>query len=167
MIVINPRFIEFCISNNKILKSMNKVNSKIAFLGVLSLLIFGTLATSCSKDDDKQEEPVKGTIDAVVGTYKGSLRASGLAQYEYFDAILIVSKVDNNHVKVVAKSGENYSSITPKTFKVEASSNGDVNSAYGILEGYIWYTSDVKTLEMSSKKQAATDIYYLFDGVKQ
>lgn len=148
---------------------MKKVNTKIAFLGILSVLTFGTIATSCSKNDDNggYEQPTKGTIDAAVGTYKGKLRSSHLDQYEYFDAVVIVTKVDDQHLKVTPKSGEAYSSVTPKTFKVEGGYNNDIQSVYGILEGYLWYTADVKTLEMATNQQAETDINFLFDGVKQ
>lgn len=147
---------------------MRKVNAKIALLAFASVLTLGTLTTSCSKDDkDGHEQPKKGTIDDAVGTYKGKLRASDLDQYEYFDAVVIVTKVDDQHLRVAPKSGEAYSSVTPKTFKVDHSFGGNIQSVSGILEGYFWYTSDVKTLEMATRQQAQTDVIYLFDGVKQ
>ncbi|MBB1148661.1 hypothetical protein H4K35_00685 [Myroides sp. NP-2] len=148
---------------------MKKLNTQIAFLGILSVLTLGTIATSCSKSDDNAgyEQPTKGTIDAAVGTYKGKLRSSHLDQYEYFDAVVIVTKVDDQHLKVTPKSGEAYSSVTPKTFKVEGGYNNGVQSVSGILEGYLWYTADVKTLEMATNQQAETEISFLFDGVKQ
>lgn len=146
---------------------MKKINVKIAFFGIALALNFGTVATSCSKDNNEYEEPTNGTIDAAVGTYKGKLRSNDLDQYEHFDAVIIVTKVDNQHVKVVAKSGEAYSGVTSKTFKVEHTYNGNIDNIDGILEGHFWYTHNVKTLEMGTDKQTATDITYLFDGTKQ
>ncbi|MGN0020747.1 MAG: hypothetical protein ACI35Z_08140, partial [Sphingobacterium hotanense] len=52
---------------------MKKVNAKFALLGLSLVLTMGTLATSCSKDDDGYEEPTNATIDPAVGTYKGKL----------------------------------------------------------------------------------------------
>lgn len=148
---------------------MKNFKKKLAFVGILSLLSIGTITTSCSSSDDNTnyEQPTPGTIDAAVGTYKGKLRSSYLDQYEYFDAVVIVTKVDNQHLKVEAKSGEAYSSVTPKTFKVESGFNNDINSVNGIIEGYFWYTAEVKTLELSTNQQAETEINFLFDGVKQ
>lgn len=146
---------------------MKKITTKIAFLSLVSVLMVGTMTTSCSNDDKPGEEQTKGTIDAAVGTYKGKLRSVDLDQYEHFDAIIMVTKVDNQHLKVEAKSGETYSAVTAKIFKVVNSDNGDVNNAFGILEGHFWYTADVKNLEMGTERQSATDINYIFEGVKQ
>lgn len=148
---------------------MKNFKKKLTFVGILSLLSIGTITTSCSSSDDNTnyEQPTSGTIDAAVGTYKGKLRSSLLEQYEYFDAVVIVTKVDNQHLKVEAKSGEAYSSVTSKTFKVENSYNNNINNVNGILEGYFWYTAEVKTLELGTNQQAEGEINFLFDGLKQ
>jgi len=147
---------------------MKNFKKKLAIVGILSLLSIGTITTSCSSDNNTDyEQPTSGSIDAAVGTYKGKLRSSYLNQYEYFDAIVIVTKVDNQHLKIEAKSGEAYSSVTPKIFKVENGYNNNINSVSGVLEGYFWYTAEVKTLEMSTNQQAETEINFFFDGIKQ
>ncbi|QIG88398.1 hypothetical protein G6R40_01435 [Chryseobacterium sp. POL2] len=146
---------------------MNKVSSKIAMLSVLSTLTFGTIATSCSKDEERHDEVVTTKIDEAVGTYKGKLTSPNLDDYEHFDVVMYVTKVDDQHLKVTAKTGEAYSTVTSKTFKVENLYNGDIHNVSGILEGYFWYTKEVKTLEMGTQKQSATDVTFYFDGVKQ
>lgn len=148
---------------------MKNFKKKLAFVGILSLLSIGTIATSCSSSDDNTtfEQPTSGSIDAAVGTYKGKLRSSYLEQYEYFDAVVIVTKVDNQHLKVEAKSGEAYSSVTSKTFKVENSYYNNINNVNGILEGYFWYTAEVKTIEVGTNQQAEGEINFSFEGIKQ
>src|SRR5690606_40770361 len=97
---------------------MKKVNTKFALLALASLLKLGTITICCSKDDDNgHEQPAQGTIDPAVGKYKGKLSASNTYnRYEWFDAIVIVTKEGGNKLKITAKSGEEYSYVTPKTF---------------------------------------------------
>lgn len=153
---------------------MIKLNAKIALLAVASVLTFGTITTGCSKDDnDGHEEPIKGTIDVAVGTYKGKLSSSNTnGSYEWFDAIVIVTKEGTNKLKVSAKSGEEYSYVTPKTFTVETGAffgenTQDIVSLTGSLEGVFHYYGSNKNIRVITDKQAETDVYFNFDGVKQ
>lgn len=145
---------------------MKKMNAKIAFLGLLSVFLLGILVISCSKDDDNNE-PGTGSINVAVGTYKGklSIRPGGP---EFFDAVLNVAKVDDQHVKITAKAGEPYSNITEKTMKVSAEGyNGNVYSVIGELQGAFSYYAETKTLDVTTQKQSETDVYYYFEGTKQ
>ena len=153
---------------------MKKVNVKIALLALASVLTLGTLTTSCSKDDDNgHEQPAQGTIDAAVGTYKGKLSSSDTnGSYEWFDAIVIVTKEGSNKLKVSAKSGEEYSYVTPKTFTVETGAffgenTQDIVSLTGSLEGIFHYYGSNKNISVSTDEQSVTDVYFDFDGVKQ
>lgn len=153
---------------------MKKVNVKIALLALASVLTLGTLTTSCSKDDDNgHEQPAQGTIDAAVGTYKGKLSSSDTnGSYEWFDAIIIVTKEGSNKLKVSAKSDEEYSYVTPKTFTVETGAffgenTQDIVSLTGSLEGIFHYYGSNKNISVSTDEQSVTDVYFDFDGVKQ
>ncbi|SFS54920.1 hypothetical protein [Sphingobacterium wenxiniae] len=152
---------------------MKKVNTKIAFLGILAALTFGTVATSCSSDDDDYEQPAQGSIDAAVGTYKGKLYTSDTnGVYEWFDAIVIVTKEGSNKLKVAAKEGEEYSFVTPKTFTVETgaffgANTQDIVSLTGSLEGIFHYYGSNKNINVITTEQSATDVWFDFEGVKQ
>lgn len=153
---------------------MKKLNAKIAFLGILSLLAVGTVTTSCSKSDNEEYEEPKGSIDVAVGTFKGKLVETEVNNKIWYDAIVIVTKEGNNKLKATPKSGEAYSHLTPKTFTVESETIYDadkqsyiVNSLPGSLEGYFYYYAANKVLEISTDEQAASDIHFRFDGIKQ
>ncbi|MDM1460888.1 hypothetical protein ACF8C4_17675 [Myroides odoratimimus] len=154
---------------------MKKVNTKITVLGILATLTFGTVATSCSKNDDNDgyEQPIQGSIDPAVGTYKGKLSTSDTnGVYEWFDAIVIVTKEGSNKLKITAKSGEKYSYITPKTFTVETcacfgENTKDIVSLTGSLEGIFHYYGSNQNISVSTDEQSETDVYFEFDGVKQ
>lgn len=153
---------------------MKKVNVKIAILALTSVLTLGTFTTSCSKDDDNMgQQPAQGTIDAAVGTYKGKLSSSDTnGSYEWFDAIIIVTKEGSNKLKVSAKSDEEYSYVTPKTFTVETGAffgenTQDIVSLIGSLEGIFHYYGSNKNISVSTDEQSVTDVYFDFEGVKQ
>ena len=152
---------------------MKKINVKTV---VLMVLTFGVATTSCSKDDNNYEQPKEQTvdIDVAVGTYKGTLSSGALENYEYFDAVIIVSKQANDKLTVTAKANEPYSKVTPKTFTVKGeviyngnSSSSDVLSLPGSLQGHLFYYGENKTIEISTTQQSATDIEFRFDGQKQ
>lgn len=157
---------------------MKKVKTKMVFLGILALLTLGTLTTSCSNSDDNEEfeQPAQGSIDAAVGTYKGRLytspsnAASGV--YEWFDATVIVTKEGVNKLKIVPKSGEPYSFVTPKIFTVETGAffgenTQDIVSLSGSLEGFFHYYGSNQNINVSTNEQSATDVYFDFEGTKQ
>lgn len=154
---------------------MKKVNTKITFLCLLTALAFGTIVTSCSKsdDNDEYEQPAQGSIDAAVGTYKGKLNTSNTnGTNEWFDAIVIVTKEGSNKLKITTKSGEEYSYVTPKTFTVETcacfgENTQDIVSLTGSLEGIFHYYGSNKNISVSTAEQAATDVWFNFEGVKQ
>jgi len=155
---------------------MKKVNTKFALLALASVLTLGTLTTSCSKDDDNgSEQPAQGTVDAAVGTYKGKLHTSPSnadGVYEWYNAIVIVTKEGSNKLKVTAKSGEEYSYVTPKTFTVETGAffgenTQDIATLSGSLEGFFHYYGSNKNISVTTNKQSATEIEFNFDGVKQ
>ncbi len=155
---------------------MKKVSVKIAILALTSVLTLGTFTTSCSKDDDNgSEQPVQGTIDAAVGTYKGKLYTPPSNPddvYEWYDAIVIVTKEGSNKLKVTAKSGEEYSYVTPKTFTVETcacfgENTQDIVSLTGSLEGIFHFYGSNKNINVTADEQSETDVYFRFEGAKQ
>lgn len=153
---------------------MKKVNAKITLLALASVLTLGTLTTSCSKDDDNgHEQPAQGTIDVAVGTYKGKLSTFDTnGVYEWFDTIVIVTKEGSNKLKVTAKSGEEYSYVTPKTFTVETGAffgenTQDIVSLTGSLEGFFHYYGSNQNISVFTEQQSVTDVHFRFEGVKQ
>lgn len=153
---------------------MKNVNTKFALLALASVLTLGTLTISCSKDDDNgHEQPAQGTIDAAVGTYKGKLSSSNTYnRYEWYDAIVIVTKEGSNKLKVTAKSGEEYSYVTPKTFTVETGAffgenTQDIVSLTGSLEGIFHFYGSNKNINVTADEQSETDVYFRFEGAKQ
>lgn len=149
----------------------------MAGLGILALLTLGTLTTSCSNSDDNEgfEQPAQGTIDAAVGTYKGRLYTSPSNPgdvHEWFDAVVIVTKEGDNKLKVVPKSGEPYSYVTPKTFTVETGAffgenTQDIVSLSGSLEGIFHYYGSNQNIYVSTDEQSTSDVYFDFEGAKQ
>lgn len=151
----------------------------MAGLGILALLTLETLTTSCSNSDDNEgfEQPAPGTIDPAVGTYKGRLytspsNAGADDVHEWFDAVVIVTKEGDNKLKVVPKSGEPYSYVTPKTFTVETGAffgenTQDIVSFVGSLEGIFHYYGSNQNIYVSTDEQSATDVYFDFEGAKQ
>ncbi|WP_413512977.1 hypothetical protein [Myroides odoratus] len=152
---------------------MKNIKLKISLLATLALVSMGTLVTSCSSSDDNggPDLPEKGVIDDAIGTYKGTMRVhddiAGTDKYEFYDVVMLVTKVDNQHVKVTAKSNEVYSVVAEKVIKVEGNYNKDITSVTGDLSGFFWYHSDTKTVDIHANKQAATEIIYTFEGSKQ
>ncbi len=132
------------------------LKSKLMVLALLGMVV------SCSKDNDGSPKP-SSDIQAAVGTFKGKIR---VAEQDYFNAIVIVSKEGNDKLKVAAKTGENYSAVTPKVFKVQNISNIHISSS-GISSGSFTYTMDSKEVQISTNKEAATDVEFYFEGTKQ
>lgn len=169
MIVGNIELKQLCLRVKLKNIFMKKMNFKKSSIVVVMLLVVNGFMVSCSKDSG--EEKNQGTIDIAVGTYKGTLNVYGdlhnSEQYKFYDAVLIVTKVDKDHLKVTAKSGEDYSAVTEKVFKVEPFVETDVHSVIGNLSGSLWYTADAKSIYVQTEAQSATDIEYSFDGAKQ
>lgn len=150
------------------------MKKRIVFVGILSMMMLGTTATSCSSDDNGYEELAKGSVDVVVGTYVGTLNANivDADASVWYDAVILVTKDGEGRMKVSAQPGQPYSSVTPKTFTVESSyiyedNTYDVLSLIGSLEGYFTYTGANKNLSIFTHKQSETDVSYSFEGTKQ
>ena len=127
------------------------------------ILFIGAVFVSCNNDDDDNSNPAAdNSINAVAGTFKGTLNIGG---QDYYNAIITVTKVDNSHVKVQAKSGEAYSSVTTKT--LSAVNPVGVSIVGSDSEGSISYLISTKALTVSTQKTSATDIIYLFQGTQQ
>lgn len=152
---------------------MKKIKSTISLLAIMALMTTSTLVTSCSSSDDNggPNLPEKGAIEDALGTYKGMMRVhddiAGSDKYEFYDVVMLVTKVDNQHVKVTAKSNEVYSVVAEKIIKVEGNYNKDITSVTGDLSGFFWYHSDTKTVDIHANKQAEIEIIYTFEGSKQ
>src|SRR5690606_14859534 len=90
-------------------------------------------------------QPGKGSIEMAVGTFKGQMtvfRAEG-GDEDYYDAVVVVTKVGAEQLKAEAKSGEAYSDASPKTFKVTVDGMGmAVSAKTGSPEGSFLYISD-------------------------
>lgn len=126
-------------------------------------LFVGVFFISCKNDDGEDSTPItNNSIDVVLGTFKGTLNSGG---QDYFNATVIVSKVDESHVKVQAKANEAYSFVTTKTLTaVNTQGVGVVGSNN---EGSISYLISTKAITISTQKTSDTDKIYLFQGTQQ
>ncbi|TDQ73521.1 hypothetical protein [Sphingobacterium yanglingense] len=139
---------------------MKKFMKRNSFLAVMFFACASLIFASCSKDDDK----TPSGIDAAIGTYIGKIEVIGGA--DYFDAIIKVSKVDDSHIKIEAKSGEKYSGVAAKTMKVSNTHNISINTL-NEPNGSFLYSIDDKTVILLTEQTQKDEIIYSFKGTKQ
>ncbi len=146
---------------------MKKINLKRLSFAPVCIFILGMLLGGCSKDDN--DTPGSNNIDIAVGTFKGNLtvfdRPSSPSSQIYYNAIVTVTKVGDNQLKVTAKTGEAYSDATPATFTDARYQNGIVQS--NTVSGSLVYLGSNKELSVTTDKQTATDRSFTFTGTKQ
>lgn len=142
--------------------------SKLVF-AVFMFISASFILSSCSKSDDLPAGR-QGKIEDAVGSYKGTINIYGLDNsLELYNVIIEVSKASDNSLRVKAKSGEDYSIVTEKVFRVSVTDSFnsdpvDVVSLSGSTEGMFHYDGIAKTISVITNKQSETDIYYFFDG---
>ncbi len=141
-----------------------KVNSIQRLISSVVVIMVGSIFFSCksSSDNDDPAPITNQSIDPVVGTFKGTIR---IATQDYYNAIVVVSKVDGSHIKVQPKSGEAYSIATPKV--LTAVNPVGVGVGGDDPEGSVNYLVSTKALQISTKKTAATDVEFYYEGTKQ
>jgi len=127
---------------------------------------------SCNSDDaPNYEQPGAGSIDVAVGTFKGKITSykqlPNTSEYTFYDAVVIVTKVDDQHLKITTKSGEPYSALTEKTLKVSNEYDNMVRTVIGEINGDFWYTHDTKSLTFYTNDSSVGDYDYGFEGIKQ
>ncbi|MCL1665246.1 hypothetical protein M2T78_13335 [Elizabethkingia ursingii] len=143
---------------------MKKNGMKKLMLGAVLVLSTGMFFIGCKSSNDSDNNP-SGSIDPVVGTFKGTIEDGENPDIKYYNAFIIVSKVDDSRVKVTSKSGEAYSGYTTKTIKVANPVGASIVG--GDEQGDVSYLIDTKSLTVSTKKNSAQDKTYIFNGSKQ
>ncbi|KUY31655.1 hypothetical protein [Elizabethkingia ursingii] len=143
---------------------MKKNGMKKLMLGAVLVLSTGMFFIGCKSSNDSDNNP-SGSIDPVVGTFKGTIEDGENPDIKYYNAFIIVSKVDDSRIKVTSKSGEAYSGYTTKTIKVANPVGASVVG--GDEQGDLSYLIDTKSLTVSTKKNSAQDKTYIFNGSKQ
>lgn len=143
---------------------MKKNGMKKLMLGAVLVLSTGMFFIGCKSSNDSDNNP-SGSIDPVVGTFKGTIEDGENPDIKYYNAFIIVSKVDDSRIKVTSKSGEAYSGYTTKTIKVANPVGASVVG--GDEQGDVSYLIDTKSLTVSTKKNSAQDKTYIFNGSKQ
>lgn len=140
---------------------MNKMLKRGSLLAVLFFVFASVALVSCSKDDDNSPS---GGIDEAVSTYVGTLKITG--GKEYYNAEINVTKVDDSHLKIAAKTGEEYSAVATKTMKVERNYNVSINT---LVEpnGTFLYSIEDKTVVMYTQKTQEGEVIYSFEGKKK
>ena len=127
-------------------------------------LVVSTALFSCSKDDDNDSGNAdEAAATRMVGTYKGTLDNFST---EYYNATIIVTKESGNKVKIAPKSGEAYSGATSKIVVVQAIPTTD-NAVSQDPNATIAYDHVQKTITLITKKTAADDVIFHFEGTKQ
>jgi hypothetical protein len=134
---------------------------KLMYAVVLALVTFAFVG--CSKDKD---EPIQtgGSIDAAVGTYKGSLDLSNTTG-PMFDKTLTVTKVSDNTLKV--EIGDKSLKIPSKEFKVINNMNIAIQTSGVSPEGSFLFDVEKKTLLCQGKKTTENEVFFTFEGSKQ
>lgn len=141
-------------------------------LAVLMSVMTLSVLSSCSKDDATEQPVGKGKIEDAVGSYKGTINIYDLDySNEQYNVILEVTKASDNSLRVKAKSGQPYSMVTEKVFRVSVTNSFnpapvDVVSLSGSTEGLFHYDGVAKTISVITSKQSETDISYSFEGDK-
>lgn len=158
------------VGNKKLIIMKKTILRKVKFVTTLIVLCVGFVA--CNSDDGTNNEQAgPGSIDVAVGTFKGKISAykqlPNTTEYTFYDAIVIVTKVDDQHLKVTTKSGETYSTLTEKTLKVANEYDNMVRTVIGEINGDFWYTHSTKSLTFYTNDTAANDYDYSFEGIKQ
>lgn len=137
---------------------MKKTNFKIRFCKTLVLMVALITFVGCSKDDDNPNQGT-GSIDVATGTFKGTI---SVGTTNYLNAVLIVSKVDNNRLKFQPKPGEPYSYVEAKIIQAKADVPGlvDGDDAQGLFS----YQIPENKLSLIS---TLAETPYTFEGEKQ
>ncbi|GAA4185397.1 MULTISPECIES: hypothetical protein [Sphingobacterium] len=134
---------------------------KLMYAVVLALVAFAFVG--CSKDKD---EPIQtgGSIDAAVGTYKGSIDLSN-TNGPMFDKTLTVTKVSDNTLKV--EIGDKALKIPTKEFKVINNMDVSIQTSGVSPEGSFLFDVKNKTLLCQGKETKVGDVFFTFEGTKQ
>ncbi len=137
-----------------------KIKMRLMYAVVLALVTFAFVG--CSKDKD---EPIQtgGSIDAAVGTYKGSIKIAGVDKM--FDKILVVTKVSDGVLK--AEVSDKSLKLPVKQFNVVNNMNISIQTAGVSPEGSFLFDVKNKTLLCQGEETNAGDIFYTFEGTKQ
>lgn len=127
-------------------------------------LVVLTALFSCSKDDDKSSGNAdEAAATRLVGTYKGTL---DIGLTSHYDATIVITKESGNKVKIGPKSGEAYSVATSKIVVVQAIPTTD-NVIAQDPNATLAYDHSQKTITLVTKKTAASDVDFNFEGTKQ
>ncbi|MCJ7936233.1 MAG: hypothetical protein MUW56_22025 [Chryseobacterium sp.] len=127
------------------------------------ILMAASIFMSCKSNDGDDPAPSSNhSIDPATGTFKGTLSSGG---QDYYNVIMNASKVDDSHIKVQAKAGENYSFVTPKIISVANPVGVGVGGVDS--EGTINYLISTKAMQISTKKTSENDKIFYFEGIKQ
>ena len=138
------------------------IKLKGMFAMLIMLVGLATIVTSCSKDDDNPDTG-GGSIDAAVGTYKGTIKIIG--GDEKYNELLEVTKVSNDKLKITAKN----SSLNLPVKEVQVYNN----KGQGVLttstepNGLFIYTVSNKAVSFVSKVTSEGEKMYSFEGSKQ
>ncbi|OOG17174.1 hypothetical protein BWD42_17115 [Sphingobacterium sp. CZ-UAM] len=133
---------------------------KLMYAIVLALVTFAFVG--CSKDKD---EPIQtgGSIDAAVGTYKGSLDIVGVG--EKFNKTIKVTKVGDGRIKVEVED----SSLKLPSREFNVTNNMDYSIQSAATEPGAMFLFEVKnkTVTYLAKPLAEGETTFKFDGTKQ
>jgi len=141
---------------------MKSVKIYLIVASLLGLTVF----TGCKKDKDKPSGNIHEAAAArLVGTYKGTIKAS-VGSQEYYNAIIIITKESGNKVKIAPKSGEAYSSFATKIIPIEGLQGVDDAVAQD-PQGTLAYQAASKALTYVTKQTSANEMTYNFEGTKQ
>lgn len=136
-----------------------KMKMKLMYAVVLALVTFAFVG--CSKDNDPT--PTGGSIDAAVGTYKGTIKIIGGA--EVFNQILVVTKVDEKKVRVSAQNAD--LKLPVREIQVSNNYNMSIQALPSEPQGSFIFTFENKALMFLAQRTEEGQLQYSFEGTKQ
>ncbi|EFK57738.1 hypothetical protein [Sphingobacterium spiritivorum] len=132
---------------------------KAMYLMVVALVMVAFVG--CSDKDDPA--PSGGSIDAVLGNYKGTIKIIGGA--EVFDQTLVITKVNDKKVKVTAQNTS--LNLPVRELEVINNMNISIQAVATEPQGSLIYTFENKGLMFVAERTAEGQLEYSFNGTKQ
>lgn len=127
---------------------------------VLALVAFTSIG--CSKDDGISNN---SSIDAAVGTYKGSLDIVGGSNNTLFDKTIVVTKVSDSRIKVVV--GDAALNLPDREFNVSNNMDISITSASISTGGTFLYDVKEQSVVYQAEPVAEGEVLFTFKGNKQ
>ncbi|TDS07509.1 hypothetical protein [Sphingobacterium paludis] len=135
---------------------------KTKWISAVLLAFVAFASAGCSKNDDVSSNT---SIDAAVGTFRGSLEIVGGPNNTLYDKTIVVSKVSDSRIKVVV--GDASLNLPDREFNVTNNMDISITSASISTGGTFLYDVKEKSVVYQAEPTAAGEVLFTFKGDKQ